>query len=92
VSSVFLPYWMFRSAMSDIIRLRLPWHTMTTYKRSRGMSMWHDEHDWLGGYPFEVAKPEAIILPLQREGFVLTNLVTQYGSMGCVEYVFKRVA
>jgi len=89
VSSVFLPYWTFRSAMSDMIRSRAPWHTMVNYKQSRGMSMWHD---WLGGYPFEVAKPEAIILPLQREGFVLTNLVTQYGSMGCVEYVFKRVA
>jgi len=54
------------------------------------MSMWHDWHDWLGEYPFEVAKPEAIIFPIQHEGFTLTNLITQYGSVGCVEYVLKR--
>jgi 2-polyprenyl-6-hydroxyphenyl methylase/3-demethylubiquinone-9 3-methyltransferase len=65
---------------------------MTTYGRGRGMSMWHDWHDWLGGHPFEVAKPEAVIFPIKREGFTLTNLNTQYGSVGCVEYVFKRVA
>ncbi len=92
VSSVILPYWTFRSATSDMIRLRSPWHTMTTYGRERGMSMWHDWHDWLGGYPFEVAKPEAVIFPIKREGFTITNLNTQYGSVGCVEYVFKRVA
>jgi len=28
------------------------------YKKQRGMSVMHDWIDWLGGYPFEVAKPE----------------------------------
>jgi 2-polyprenyl-6-hydroxyphenyl methylase/3-demethylubiquinone-9 3-methyltransferase len=90
VSLVILPYWTFRLATSDMIRLRAPWHTMTTHKHDRGMSTWHDWHDWLGGYPFEVAKPEAVIFPIQRQGFSLVNLNTQYGSVGCVEYVFKR--
>ena len=90
VSSVFIPYWIFRDARSDLIRLRVPWHSFVTYKKNRGMSPWYDMHDWLGGYPFEAAKPEAIILPLQKEGFTLTNLNTQYGSVGCVEYVFHR--
>ena len=70
--------------------MRAPWHTIATYKQNGGMSIWHDWHDWLGGYPFETAKPEAIIFPIKREGFTLTNLHTQYGSVGCVEYVFKR--
>ena len=90
VSSVFIPYWAARCAISDVIRLRAPWHTITTYRRNRGMSIWHDWHDWLGGYPFETAKPEAIIFPIKRRGFSLTNLTTQYGTVGCVEYVFKR--
>jgi 2-polyprenyl-3-methyl-5-hydroxy-6-metoxy-1,4-benzoquinol methylase len=90
VSSVFIPWWIFRNATSDLIRFRAPWHTMSTYKKNRGMSVWHDWHDWLGGYPFEAAKPEAIILPIQNLGFSLKNLNTQYGSVGCVEYVFKR--
>ncbi len=90
VSAVFVPYWTVRSATSDLIRFRAPWHSMATYKKNRGMSIWHDWHDWLGGYPFEAAKPEAIILPIQKDGFSLINLNTQYGSVGCVEYVFQR--
>lgn len=90
VSCVFVAYWTLRTATSDMVRLRAPWYTAANYKQGRGMSIWHDWHDWLGGYPFEVAKPEGIILPLQREGFELTDLNTQYGSVGCVEYVFRR--
>ena len=30
-------------------------------KLGRGMSLWHDYLDWLGGYPFEVARPEEIL-------------------------------
>lgn len=90
VSSVFVPYWIARSALSDVIRGHLPWNSIATYGKNRGMSAWHDWHDWLGGYPFEAAKPEAIILPIQKAGFTLTNLNTQYGSVGCVEYVFSR--
>ena len=29
-------------------------------KRLRGMSAWRDVVDWVGGYPFEVAKPDQI--------------------------------
>ena len=90
VSSVFIPYWIARSAISDVVRGRAPWHSIATYGKNRGMSAWHDWHDWLGGYPFEAAKPEAIILPIQKRGFTMTNLNTQYGSVGCVEYVFRR--
>ena len=90
VSSVFIPYWILSGVKSDMIRLRAPWHSLVTYRKNRGMSPWHDWHDWLGGYPFEAAKPEAIILPIQQAGFILRNLNTQFGSVGCVEYVFSR--
>ena len=92
MASIFVPWWTFRSAVSDVVRGRAPWHSIATYGKNRGMSAWHDWHDWLGGYPFEAAKPEAIILPIQQQGFTLTNLNTQYGSVGCVEYVFRRGA
>ncbi len=90
VSAVFVPWWTFRMALGDVVRGHAPWHSVATYGKNRGMSVWHDWHDWLGGYPFEAAKPEGIILPIQQEGFTLTNLNTQYGSVGCVEYVFRR--
>jgi 2-polyprenyl-3-methyl-5-hydroxy-6-metoxy-1,4-benzoquinol methylase len=90
VSAVFVPWWTFRMALGDVVRGRAPWHSIATYGKNRGMSIWHDWHDWLGGYPFEAAKPEGIILPIQMEGFTLINLKTQCGSVGCVEYVFRR--
>jgi 2-polyprenyl-3-methyl-5-hydroxy-6-metoxy-1,4-benzoquinol methylase len=62
----------------------------TQYKRSRGMSRWHDLIDWVGGYPFEVARPEWVFESLKRRGFVLTKLRTCGGGLGCNEYVFIR--
>jgi hypothetical protein len=50
--------------------------------RERGMSPWRDLIDWVGGYPFEVAKPEAILDFYLRRGFTLTRLTTCGGSLG----------
>jgi len=30
------------------------------YKKSRGMSRWHDMVDWIGGYPYECVTAEAL--------------------------------
>ena len=62
----------------------------TAYQRTRGMSRWHDLLDWAGGWPFEVAKPEAIFQFLRDRGFVLDHLRTAGGGLGCNEYVFSR--
>jgi 2-polyprenyl-3-methyl-5-hydroxy-6-metoxy-1,4-benzoquinol methylase len=62
----------------------------TGYKRSRGMSPWHDIVDWMGGYPFEVAKPEAVFAFLHSSGFRLERLATCGGGSGCNQYVFSR--
>jgi 2-polyprenyl-6-hydroxyphenyl methylase/3-demethylubiquinone-9 3-methyltransferase len=62
------------------------------YKRSRGMSRWHDLVDWVGGYPFEVAAPEAVFDHLRADGFVLERLKTCGGGLGCNQYVFLRPA
>lgn len=56
----------------------------------RGMSLWHDMIDWLGGYPFEVAKPEAVFRFFRDQGFALRELKTCGGRMGCNEYVLCR--
>lgn len=58
----------------------------------RGMSYWHDVIDWVGGYPFEVAKPEEIFDSLKQRQFRLERLVTCAGELGCNEYVFRKVA
>ena len=56
------------------------------------MSRWHDLVDWLGGYPFEVARPETIFEFYRDRGFVLTQLKTNGASIACNEYVFQRAA
>jgi 2-polyprenyl-6-hydroxyphenyl methylase/3-demethylubiquinone-9 3-methyltransferase len=58
-------------------------------KDERGMKRWYDYLDWLGGYPFEVASPDAVFRFL-REQFDLVELRTQRGNSGCNEFVFRR--
>lgn len=58
------------------------------YGGVRGMSPWRDVVDWVGGYPFEVATPEAIFQFFRRKGFGLTQMITCAGGHGCNEFVF----
>jgi 2-polyprenyl-6-hydroxyphenyl methylase/3-demethylubiquinone-9 3-methyltransferase len=61
----------------------------TRYDTSRGMSHWHDIVDWVGGFPYECAKPDAIFSFFQERGFTLEKLKIG-GGLGCSEYVFRR--
>lgn len=63
---------------------------IVNYRNDRGMSWVHDQIDWIGGFPFEVAKPEAIFYFYRDRGFELLRLKTNAGDLGCNEYVFKR--
>jgi 2-polyprenyl-6-hydroxyphenyl methylase/3-demethylubiquinone-9 3-methyltransferase len=57
--------------------------------RSRGMHGWYDLVDWIGGWPYEVAKPEQVFKFLRDRGFILQDLTTCAGH-GCNEFVFVR--
>ncbi len=57
--------------------------------RPRGMSRRHDMVDWVGGYPFEVAKPGEVFTFVHRLGFELRHLKTAGGGLGCNEFVFR---
>jgi 2-polyprenyl-3-methyl-5-hydroxy-6-metoxy-1,4-benzoquinol methylase len=56
----------------------------------RGMTLWYDMIDWLGGYPFEVAKPEQVLRFLRPRGFVLREMTTAGRTGACNEFVFER--
>jgi 2-polyprenyl-3-methyl-5-hydroxy-6-metoxy-1,4-benzoquinol methylase len=92
VASVFVPYFIARGLAGDLVRLRSPFVRYREYRRTRGMSMTHDWIDWLGGYPFEVAKPEEIFDFYHARGFSLEKLRTCGGRLGCNEFVFRRTA
>ena len=77
------------TTLRDLLRGR-PGATWRNYKRGRGMSPWRDVVDWVGGYPFEVASPEAIFDFYRERGFSLLRLKTCAGGHGCNEFVFRR--
>lgn len=83
-----------RSFVSNVVRMRpnVYFERWRRYKTSRGMSQWYDWVDWIGGYPFEVAKPEDVIHYFQDRGYLLRRLKTVGGSLGCNEYVFRKAA
>ncbi len=57
--------------------------------KSRGMHSWYDLVDWVGGWPFEVAKPEEVFRFVRDRAFKLEELTTCQGH-GCNEFVFSR--
>ena len=59
------------------------------YAEERGMSPWHDVVDWVGGWPFEVARPEQVFTFCRERGFQLERLKTCAGGLGCNEFVFS---
>jgi 2-polyprenyl-3-methyl-5-hydroxy-6-metoxy-1,4-benzoquinol methylase len=56
----------------------------------RGMNRWYDMIDWIGGYPFEVSKPEGVFAFFRDRGFQLSRMITQAGGLGCNEFVFVK--
>jgi 2-polyprenyl-6-hydroxyphenyl methylase/3-demethylubiquinone-9 3-methyltransferase len=70
----------------------LPFKEWANNTKGRGMSIWHDLVDWVGGYPFEVAKPSEIINFYNQRGFLLLKLKTRGKHLGCNEFIFIKDA
>lgn len=90
VTAIFIPYFILRDLLASAIHRTNPIRGYLNYKKSRGMSRVHDWHDWLGGYPFEVAKPEAVFALYRDRGFALERLKTCGGGLGCNEFVMRK--
>ena len=69
-----------------------PGYTWRNYRGLRGMHPWRDLVDWVGGYPFEVARPEQIFDFFRDRGYTLERLVTAAGGIACNEFVFRKSA
>jgi len=75
-----------RTLAGQFAQWRKSW---TEYGSARGMSRWYDMIDWMGGFPFEVAKAEDVVAFYAKRGYT-KQLVHHTGGAGCVEYVFVR--
>lgn len=78
-----------KPVLGQLLRFKNPMHYFETKRQERGMSYWHNIIDWVGGYPFEVAKPEEIFDFCRARGYELRFLRTSRGEAGCNEYVFE---
>jgi 2-polyprenyl-6-hydroxyphenyl methylase/3-demethylubiquinone-9 3-methyltransferase len=89
VLSVFVPLFFLRSLAAGLIKYGNPVAQFTGYRSRRGMSIYHDWVDWLGGYPFEVAKPEDIVEFYRGRSFQYEN-GSRTNRLGCNEFLFRR--
>jgi 2-polyprenyl-3-methyl-5-hydroxy-6-metoxy-1,4-benzoquinol methylase len=62
-----------------------------SYSLQRGMSPWTDVVDWAGGYPYETARADEVIMYFIRRGFTLAAFKLD-GGIGCNEFVFTAPA
>ena len=78
------------SFLKDLITFTNPMNRYTKYQLLRGMSLWHDWIDWIGGYPFEVASVQQLVDFYITKGFEL-QLKKETIYLGCNEVVFHKV-
>jgi 2-polyprenyl-6-hydroxyphenyl methylase/3-demethylubiquinone-9 3-methyltransferase len=92
IAGAFIGLQVAKTTAKNLVLGRNPVRRYREYGRNRGMSVWHDWIDWVGGYPFETAKPEEIFDFYRTRGFTLDRLVTCGGGHGCNQFVFRRIA
>ncbi len=82
-----LARWVPALALGDLVNRR---HPLERYRNDRaterGMQVWTDWVDWLGGYPYEVARPGDVFKFLRDRGFEILDMRTS-PSWGCDEYI-----
>ncbi len=88
--AIYFVHFFWAMFLADLIKHGNMFYRWNKYYEDRGMSRIYDLKDWLGGYPFEVAKPEEIIDFYLQRGFRLTKLTTCGGALGCNQFVFVK--
>jgi 2-polyprenyl-3-methyl-5-hydroxy-6-metoxy-1,4-benzoquinol methylase len=78
------------TTLGDIVHRR-PLRLLSNRTLGRGMTVWTDIVDWVGGYPFEVATPGEVVDFFVPHSLMLRKLKTCGGKLGCNQFVFKRV-
>jgi len=89
-----LLYFFIFSFSLSLVRLKNPFKIIKNYKKSqRGMNLFEDINDWLGGYPFEYATFNEIVKFFDNldSKFELIKYVKQTKSFGNNEFLYKKI-
>lgn len=90
VLGTFIPIFNVKGLIRDTIVYRDPLRWYRIYGHGRGMSLWHDWKDWLGGYPYEVATPQEIFDFYRQRGFSLERLKSLGRGKDINQFVLKK--
>jgi 2-polyprenyl-6-hydroxyphenyl methylase/3-demethylubiquinone-9 3-methyltransferase len=74
---------------SLLLKPLIPVKTWFGHSKRRGMHLYIDWLDWIGGYPYEVATPQSVQEFLASQQFAIYQW-QRTTSLGCNEFVFKH--
>ncbi|MFZ2169220.1 MAG: class I SAM-dependent methyltransferase [Methylococcaceae bacterium] len=90
LTAIFYTIFFISGLLIDIAKFENPVTRYREHIRYRGMSLMHDWKDWLGGYPYDRAKPEQVIMFYKNLGFTLLKYEATRHGFGNNQFLFKR--
>ena len=90
ITLVFYPLFFISGLLMDLLRLKNPFNRYRNHKKYRGMSLIHDWRDWLGGYPYDPARPQEIIDFYENLGFRIINFKPTQHGFGNNQFLFQK--
>lgn len=90
MTAIFYPAFFLAGLAIDLAKFRSPAHRYGEHRKYRGMSLLHDWRDWLGGFPFERARPDRIEGFLGNLGFERVYFERPDFGFGNNQFVFRR--
>jgi len=92
IKAIFIPAFFIAGLFIDLFNLQNPLIRYHEHKKYRGMSLVHDWIDWLGGYPYQPAKPDEVIGFYENLGLKLIRYSNTRHGFGNNQYLFKKIS
>jgi 2-polyprenyl-3-methyl-5-hydroxy-6-metoxy-1,4-benzoquinol methylase len=90
LTAIFYPIFFLSGLLIDIAQLKNPVKRYKEHTKYRGMSLVHDWKDWLGGFPYEPAKPGRVISFYENLDYELRNFRPTRHGFGNNEFLFQK--
>jgi 2-polyprenyl-6-hydroxyphenyl methylase/3-demethylubiquinone-9 3-methyltransferase len=88
IKTIFVPEAFIRTLLLSLYHRR---NLFSEHRKNRGMSIYHDWIDWMGGLPYEFATVERVFDFFRQRGFQLQALTTTTDS-GNNQFVFVKAS
>ena len=92
MTASFYPAFFASGLLLDLVHGRDPRTRFREHKKHRGMSLVHDWKDWLGGFPYEPARPETVMAFYENLGYRLRKSAPPPIGFGNNQFVFEKTS